>query len=812
MKKNPVRNHVYAGILFSAVLLAFTSTPVFAQQTQTRGLREHQQSIISVAPAFHPQAESLARHAGDATFQHAPANYHVFSTANAGEDAGVELITLNFAGETRLTAIESKSKDFVIEGGTCHEGNSYRQGDSCSLLVRFDPQGPGHRLGHLEITHSAEAEPLYVGLVGNGYAPVISFTPAQITTVPASVSAGIGTVKSVTSLAIDGGDNLYIADTGNNLVKKMDSTGSIVNAANSPIATPASITADSFGIAYTLNTTGSTYYFSTYYPWGSETAYGYTHTAATCTVSAPCAFSTVGMSSPANVSIDANDNLFFEEGTKGAAEMPVGGISGGSGTFNLWYLSDQFAYSSGSPGSFAADAYGDLYTDYNFVSTGTCFLLEEPLYNAEYSPTANRVAGGNACGFSGDGGQAREAEISSSIGQMAFDAAGDLYFADSGNQRVRRIDATTGVIHTIAGNGTAGYTGDGGAATAATLSKPTGLAVDSQGQVYILSNAPSVGPTQALRKVGQNGYLSFGSQTIASTSAANTVLVSNTGNSQMTLTHMAISGVNAAEFSVDPNTTSCNLTAGANLPSGQSCQIGVIFAPKAAGTRTASLVLLDNTVHRTDTVILNGTSILATPTFKITSPTAGQVFPSGSSVTFTVTVTGVSGLPAPTGTVKFGVDGVLHGSPVTLSSGTATVTLTGLASGSHTLSTSYSGDTNYAAAGPLIESITISAPAATRVSLTRETGASKLCKSAEFAIEVSSKSPGLPTGKITLLDGAKVLASGTLVKGKATLRANLFGIGKASLVAHYAGDAHHSPGKSATLKVTTTKTPPCQVK
>ena len=312
---------------------------------------------ISLASAPRPRGGILARLPGDSTFEHAPANYHVFAAANMGEDAGVEALTLNFAAETRLTRIESKNKDFVVEpGGSCHEGNTYSRGNSCTLLVRFNPQGPGHRLGFVTVTHSAEATPMSFGLTGNGYAPVVSFTPSQITTVPTSVSAGIGTINGATSMAIDGGDILYVADTGNNKVKEMDSTGVIIIDPSGPIATPASIAVDSFGILYTANTPGSTYYFSTYFPWGSQTAYGYTYAAGTCTPSAPCPLSAVGMSHPANMSMDANDNLFFEEATKGAAEMPVSSISGGSGTFNLWYLSDQFAYNTSPPASFAVDA------------------------------------------------------------------------------------------------------------------------------------------------------------------------------------------------------------------------------------------------------------------------------------------------------------------------------------------------------------------------------------------------------------------------------------------------------------------------
>jgi len=219
--------------------------------------------IVSLAPDWKPQGESLARRASDSRFENAPANYHVFAARTVGENAGAEVLTLNFAEETTLTRIKATNKDFVIEpGGTCLEGVSYSRGESCVLLVRFNPQGPGHRLGFLSIAHTAEATPANVGLTGNGYAPVISFTPAQITTVPASVSSGTGTISSSTSLAVDGGDILYIADTGNNQLKEMDSSGNITPTALKPIATPASLAVDSFGIVYTANTHASTYYFS----------------------------------------------------------------------------------------------------------------------------------------------------------------------------------------------------------------------------------------------------------------------------------------------------------------------------------------------------------------------------------------------------------------------------------------------------------------------------------------------------------------------------------------------------------------------
>ncbi len=757
---------------------------------------------ISLASAPRPRGEILARRVGDSTFEHAPANYHVFAAANMGEDAGVEALVLNFAAGTKLTRIQSKNQDFVVEaGGTCHEGNVYTRGDSCTLLVRFNPQGPGHRLGFVTVTHSAEATPMSFGLTGNGYAPVVSFTPSQITTVASSVSSGTGTINGATRMAIDGGDVLYIADTGNSKVKEMDSSGVLVNDISSPIATPASIAADSFGILYTTNTPGSTYYFSVYYPWGSQTAYGYAYAPGGCTPSTPCPFSTVGMSHPFNMSMDAYDDLFFEEATKGAAEMPASSISGGSGSFNLWYLSDQFAYNTSPPGSFSVDANGNLYTKYSY-STTVCYLLEEPLYNAEYSPTANRVAGGVSCGFTGDGGLARSAEISAAIGQIAFDTAGNLYFADAGNQRIRRIDAVTGIINTIAGTGTAGYTGDGSAATSATLSNPTGVAVDSQGQVYILSNAPTAGPTQVLRKVGNKGYWHFGSVLKGTTTAAKVFTVANTGNDSLVLSaNASITGANLSDFSIDPSTTNCVLTAGVTMLAGHSCKVGVVFKPTAGGARTANLVLHDNSINGSNTILLNGTGTLPAPVFTITSPANGTSFKTGTAITFSVSVTSTSSTH-PTGTVQFLVDNVNHGGPVTLSAtGTASTSVTGLSIATHSLSAKYNGDANYAPAGPISVSSVVTAVAKVPPVVTLSVAArpANACSISQFAVTVSSNSGPVPTGAVHLLDGGSVQAAGSLSNGKAMLSSSWLRPGLHRLTASYAGDGLHPPAISSAL-------------
>jgi len=97
-----------------------------------------------------------------------------------------------------------------------------------------------------------------------------------------------------------------------------------------------------------------------------------------------------------------------------------------------------------------------------------------------------RVAGaGYPFGYGGDGGPALEAYLDRPMA-IAFDAAGDLYIADTGNNRIRRVDASTGIIDTVAGGGTPpGGVGDGGPATEASLNAPVGLAFGPSGDLFI---------------------------------------------------------------------------------------------------------------------------------------------------------------------------------------------------------------------------------------------------------------------------------------------------------------------------------------
>jgi DNA-binding beta-propeller fold protein YncE len=94
------------------------------------------------------------------------------------------------------------------------------------------------------------------------------------------------------------------------------------------------------------------------------------------------------------------------------------------------------------------------------------------------------VAGEEEMGFSGDGGPARDAKLEAPAA-IAFDSKGNLFIADHNNLRIRRVDMKTGVITTIAGNGKRGFSGDGGPALEASLNAPAGLAFDAEDNLYI---------------------------------------------------------------------------------------------------------------------------------------------------------------------------------------------------------------------------------------------------------------------------------------------------------------------------------------
>ena len=183
------------------------------------------------------------------------------------------------------------------------------------------------------------------------------------------------------------------------------------------------------------------------------------------------------------------------------------------------------------------------------------------------------VVGTSSAGFSGDGGLATAAKISAPRG-VNFDAAGDMLVADGGNARIRKVDPS-GIITTVAGGATTVCSiatdtlGDSCPSTLATLALPFQGITDSAGNLYITEFTNS-----RVRAVNvQASLIPFGNQVINSTSATSLVMVSNTGTAALTLAGLSISGTGFAI--VASGGTDC--TSSTSLAAGASCSIGVQF-------------------------------------------------------------------------------------------------------------------------------------------------------------------------------------------------------------------------------------------
>ena len=118
------------------------------------------------------------------------------------------------------------------------------------------------------------------------------------------------------------------------------------------------------------------------------------------------------------------------------------------------------------------------------LNSTTTFTAATPTGYPSLSPTTvfiiTTIAGTGTANYSGDNGQATSATLSAPVG-IAIDSVGNVFFSDQSNHRVRKITLSTGIINSYAGTGTGSYSGDGGLASSAALYGPNGLCVDTSG-------------------------------------------------------------------------------------------------------------------------------------------------------------------------------------------------------------------------------------------------------------------------------------------------------------------------------------------
>jgi uncharacterized repeat protein (TIGR02543 family) len=206
------------------------------------------------------------------------------------------------------------------------------------------------------------------------------------------------------------------------------------------------------------------------------------------------------------------------------------------------------------------------------------------------------VAGNGTPGYSGDGGPATSAQLQGP-GGVAVDSAGNLYIADAYNSAIRKVNAG-GIITTVAGTpGSFSYTGDNGPATSAHLNTPQDVKVDSAGNLYIVDMDDG-----AIRKVTvTSALLSFSSLNVGQTSSPQSVVVSDVGNAPLNFSPFTIS----SNFKLATVSDGC--AAGTPLASGYDCDLGAEFAPLAPGNPlTGSITVADDAFTTPQSVSLSG--------------------------------------------------------------------------------------------------------------------------------------------------------------------------------------------------------------
>jgi hypothetical protein len=258
---------------------------------------------------------------------------------------------------------------------------------------------------------------------------------------------------------------------------------------------------------------------------------------------------------------------------------------------------------------------------------------------------------------------------------VSVDGAGNIYIADTDNQRIRQVSGNT--VGTVAGGSQQGFGGDGGAAISAILNSPRAVASDASGNLTIADTLNQRLRTAALPN------LTFTNSGVGIMSAAQSVALANTGSVSITVASIAFTGPFTSAAGGSCGATPITLTPGAN------CTQNVVFLPTASGAASGSVVF-GGTGVVPQSILLTGTAVQTATTITLASNMATPFV--GQAITFTATVK-PTGFGTPTGTVSF-YDGTTAIGSSALAAGSASVTTT-LAAGAHIITAVYAGDASF---------------------------------------------------------------------------------------------------------------------
>jgi trimeric autotransporter adhesin len=298
-------------------------------------------------------------------------------------------------------------------------------------------------------------------------------------------------------VALDASGNLYIADANNNVVRKVTTAGTISTiagngtagytgnggaATNAELNGPYGVVLDASGNLYIADTNNNVIRKVT--TAGTISTVAGTGSSGNTGNGGPA--TSAKLSGPAGIAVDASGNLYIADSGNNVVRKvtTAGTISLVAGTGTVGYSGIGSVATSVDlswPVGVAVDASGNIYIA---DAESNVVLKVTP------TGTLTTVAGNGNIGYTGDGGPAVNAELNNPTG-VAVDGAGNLYIADTLNNVVRTV-TPGGIITTMAGTGTPGYSGNGGPSTKAKLNSPLGIVASGSGTVYVADTSNNV--------------------------------------------------------------------------------------------------------------------------------------------------------------------------------------------------------------------------------------------------------------------------------------------------------------------------------